>query len=94
MEKIKLSRYLLFISAATLFTIIIMIVQKSYSNLMGPINQVNSNMLIKPIDPNLDIETLTEIEKKIEYQPEDIIFSAPTPSDSTPSSESPLSSEL
>jgi len=94
MKNTKLSRYLLFISGATLFTIIIMIVQKSYSNLINPINQVNSNLLIKPIDPHLDTETLLEIGQKIEYQPSDIIFSAPIPSDSTPSSEASPSSDL
>jgi hypothetical protein len=87
MKKTKLSRYLLFITGATLFTIIFMIIQKSYSNLIAPLNQTNSNLLIKPIDPHLDTDTLLEIGKKIEYQPSDIIFSTPISSDSASSSE-------
>ncbi len=42
------------------------IVQKSYDSLMKPINEVKQSVIIKPIDPNLDISTLDEIEKRSE----------------------------
>lgn len=65
MKKNKLSRYLIFISIFTLLAVFVAIVQKSYSNLMGPINQVKSSNLVKPINPSLDLETLKDIEKRI-----------------------------
>lgn len=55
------------------------IVQKSYDSLMKPITEVKQSVIIKPIDPNLDISTLDEIEKRqaINY------VITPTPSEET-----------
>lgn len=35
---------------------------------MKPIEQVKSSNLIKPINPNLDLETIKQIEERQEYQ--------------------------
>ena len=67
MKKSKIARYFVFISIFTVFTILIYIIQRSYGNLMKPINTAKSSNLSKPIDPNLDIETLNLIEQKKEY---------------------------
>lgn len=69
MKKNKLAGYFVFISLFTVLTVLIFIIQKSYSNLMKPINTAKSSSLTKPIDPNLDIETLNLIEQKKEYSP-------------------------
>lgn len=66
MKKQKISKYLIFISVFTFITVFVLVVEKSYNNLMGPINQAKSGNLTKPINPNLDFKTLEEIEKKEE----------------------------
>ena len=67
MKKNKIIGYFLFISIFSFLTIFIYLVQKSYSNLMGPITQTKTNNLTKPIDPNLDVETINLIEQRKEY---------------------------
>jgi hypothetical protein len=64
MKKNKLSLYLLIFSIFTFAASFVYIVQKSYDSLMKPINEVKQSVIIKPIDPNLDISTLDEIEKR------------------------------
>jgi hypothetical protein len=64
MKKTKFSRYFIFISFFTLSTILVVIIQKSYDNLMGPINQVQTTSYDKTISPQLDLEIIDEIEKK------------------------------
>lgn len=60
----------------------IYIVQNSYSNLMKPISDVKSSNLLKPIDPNLDLSVLDNIEKRSFYSPLPS-QNLPTPSIST-----------
>jgi hypothetical protein len=67
MKKNKLSFYLLFISIFTLITIFFFIVQKSYSNLMGPVNEIKVSNVLKPIDPHLDTSTLDIIQNRQFY---------------------------
>lgn len=67
MKKSKLSTYMLFISIFSLVAIFVYIVQNSYSNLMGPINEVKTSSVLKPIDPNLDTSTLDEIQNRKYY---------------------------
>lgn len=67
MKKNKIVGYFLFISIFSFLTIFIYLVQKSYSNLIGPVTETKSSNLTKPIDPNLDIETLNLIEQRKEY---------------------------
>jgi hypothetical protein len=67
MKKTKLSGYFVFISVFTFLAIFIVIVQRSYSNLMGPIKSVESNALLRPINPELDTGILEAIENRQEY---------------------------
>lgn len=62
MQKNKISGYVLLFSILTFVAIFFFLVEKSYDNLMKPINSVKQSTLIKPIDPNLDISTLEIIE--------------------------------
>ncbi|RLC33476.1 hypothetical protein DRH14_04795 [Candidatus Shapirobacteria bacterium] len=67
MKKQKISKYILFLSIVTFFSIVTLLVQKSYSNLIGPLEKVKASSIMKKIDPNLDMETLLEIEQKKEF---------------------------
>jgi len=67
MKKNKIVGYFLFISIFSFLSIFVYLVQKSYINLMGPITQTKTSNLTKPIDPNLDIETINLIEQRKEY---------------------------
>jgi hypothetical protein len=80
MKKNKLSTYFIFIALITFMAIFTLIVQNSYSKLIGPLEQTRTGNLTKPIDPNLDIDTILQIENREEFQS---ITSSP---DSTPSS--------
>ena len=82
-KKNKFSKYFLFICAFTFFSIFILIAQKSYSNLIGPLQQIKTSSIMKKIDPNLDIDTLLEIEKQEEFT--SMPISSPSPV-SSPSS--------
>lgn len=66
MKKNKFSRYFIFISFLTFLAIFGSIVQVGYNKLITPIVQIQSSSLMKPIDPNLDLQTLDLIEKKEE----------------------------
>ena len=66
MKKTKLSLYFIFIAFFSFITIFLIIVQKSYSNLMTPIKLVESNKLLTPINPDLDVSVIQEIEKRPE----------------------------
>lgn len=68
MNKKKISIYFTFISFFSFLTIFSSIVQKSYFNLVNPIKDVESNELLKPINPNLDLDII----KDIELRPENI----------------------
>jgi len=64
MKKIKLSAYFVFIAFFTLITILVTIIQKSYSNLIDPINKVANISYNKIINPQLDLDIIQDIEKK------------------------------
>ena len=64
MKKTKLSTYAIFISLITFLAIFFFVVQKSYNNLLKPINDTKASNLLKPIDPNLDTSVLDEIENR------------------------------
>ncbi len=66
MNKKKLSVYFIFISIFSFLTIFSSIVQKSYFNLVNPVKEVDSNKLLTPINPNLDLDIIEEIEKRPE----------------------------
>ncbi len=64
MKKTKLSTYFVFIAFFTLITILVTIIQKSYSNLIDPINKVANISYNKTINPQLDLDIIQDIEKK------------------------------
>ena len=64
MKKIKLSSYFIFISLFTLVTILVTIIQKSYSNLIDPINQVSTSSYEKIKNSELDLDIIDEISKR------------------------------
>lgn len=69
MKRTKLSFYFVFILFLTLITFITLIVQKSYQSLVNPTNQIKESN-ITPINPKIDFEIISEIEKRTEI-PED-----------------------
>ena len=63
MNKVKFSIYFIFISTLTLITIIVILVQNSYTNLVTtPKSNIESNILLSNINPKLDLDVLTQIE--------------------------------
>jgi len=77
MKKSSLSGYLLVICIASFLATFIFVVQRSYDNLMEPINSAKQSDIIKPIDLNLDVDILNEIENRKFYsddQPASIII--------------------
>lgn len=86
MKKTKLSLYFLVIAFFTFITIFSVIVQKSYSNLMGPIQEVKKSTLLNPINPTLDISIIQQVESRIEYS-SGILPSTPSVIISSPSAE-------
>jgi hypothetical protein len=67
MKKNNLSSYFVFISFFTCITLFILIVQKSYSNILGPTQQIKVDQFLDNIDPNLNLEVLKQIEARKEY---------------------------
>ncbi|MPM61624.1 hypothetical protein SDC9_108484 [bioreactor metagenome] len=64
MKKTKLSSYFIFISFFTLVTILVTIIQKSYSNLIDPINKVSTSSYEKIKNSQLDLDIIDEISKR------------------------------
>lgn len=66
MTKNKISLYFIFISIFTAITGFSLIVQKSYSNLIGPTQNIDTSKLLNKIDPNLDTSIIQEIQNRPE----------------------------
>ncbi len=66
MIKNKLSLYFIFISVFTTLAIFVSIVQKSYSNIIGPSQKIDTSKLLNKINPNLDTSIIQDIEKRPE----------------------------
>lgn len=64
LKKNKLARYFILVGLLTLITVLFIIIHQSYHNLMGPIRQAQQSDLLRPIDPNLDIDTLKIVEER------------------------------
>lgn len=98
MKKNKISSYLIFISIFTAVTIFVLIIQKSYNNLIIPTKQVQTSEISKDINPNLDLNVIEEIKSKQHINPSDlpenesatsnVLIVVPTPVISSSSSES------
>ncbi len=67
MIKNKLSVYFIFIAFFTVITLFVSIVQKSYSNLIGPSQKIETDSLLKPITPILDSSIIQEIQNRPEF---------------------------
>lgn len=84
MKKNKLPIYFIFIAIFSFVTIFTTIIQTSYFNLINPIKEVESNKLLTPIDPNLDIQVIEKIKNRPENVDNDgINFSVGTTNIST-----------
>jgi len=53
MNKNKLTHYFLFIAILTLITVFFVIYNRSYKNLITPVNNVKTNELLKPFNPKM-----------------------------------------
>ena len=90
MTKNKLSVYFIFIAIFSFLTIFSSIIQKSYFNLVNPLREVESNKLLKPIDPGLDLDVIKEIESRPENtDTEPLNFSLDLPTSTPGLSSSP-----
>jgi hypothetical protein len=70
MDKHKISKYYLIISLVTLVSVMVFIIQQSYSNLLADSKKISEDVTVKPLDPNIDIEVLDLIEKKLHFDPQ------------------------
>ncbi len=70
MDKHKISKYYLIISLITLISVVVFIIQQSYSNLLADSKKISQDVTVKPLDPNIDIEVLDLIEKKLHFDPQ------------------------
>jgi len=68
-KKNKYSRYFLILAVTTFLAIFVLIAQKSYDSLMKATVEAKKSNLIVPIDPNLDLTILDQIEKRKEFLP-------------------------
>ena len=66
MMKNKLSFYFVFIAFFTSIAIFVFIVQRSYSNLIGPSQKIDTENLLKKINPTLDTSVIDEIKNRPE----------------------------
>jgi len=89
MKKTKLSTYFVFISFFTLITILVTIIQKSYTNLIDPINKVANISYNKIINPQLDLDIIQDIEKKPINFDETSLFNKISDQEATASSTEP-----
>jgi hypothetical protein len=89
MKKSSLSFYFIFISFFTFIAIFFTIVQKSYDNLINPIKKVEESTLTKPINPQLDMDVIDQIQNRTEYLDENVnLFTSPDTSPTPVASES------
>lgn len=86
MNKLKISKYLMFLSMMTFLAIFFHIVETSYNKLMQPSKDLSKSDLLKPINPNLEVDVLNQIEKRLYNEknnlitePDPIITIVPTP---------------
>ncbi|MFA7301401.1 MAG: hypothetical protein WC069_03760 [Candidatus Shapirobacteria bacterium] len=64
MKKNNFSTYLLIISVMTFITLFVVIVSKSYDNLMIPLNLVQNNSMGKSINLDLKTDVINQIESR------------------------------
>lgn len=98
MKKTKISSYLIFISVFTVLTVFVLVMQKSYNNLIAPTKQAQISDTGKGINPELDRSAIDIMKAKQHINPSDlpeyesatsdILLTIPTPVIASPSGES------
>jgi hypothetical protein len=68
MKKLHLSRFFLFASILTAFSIFAYISYKSYDNLFSQSATISSNTSLKPFDSSLNTSVLDKIKNRKQYQ--------------------------
>lgn len=63
----KISKYLLLVSLVTLFTILVVVTQRSYDRIVQTQSKITKDIIVQPISADLDILVLDEIVKRTEY---------------------------
>jgi hypothetical protein len=71
MKKTKFSFYFIFISVFTAITILVLIIQNSYLNLVKPASQIDKSSFT-PINLNLDLSIISDIQKREDYSTQNI----------------------
>jgi len=64
MNKNRLTLYFLFVAILTLITVFFVIYNRSYKNLITPINNVKTNEMLKPFNPKMDTSIIKEINER------------------------------
>jgi len=68
MNKNKLTLYLLFVAILTLITVFFVIYNRSYKNLITPVNNIKTNEMLKPFNPVMDTSIIKEINNRQQSQ--------------------------
>lgn len=68
MSKSKISGYFLVLAISTFLSILFVMIQKGYSNIMKYTDEGEDAKLTKPINPSLDTDFFKVIEEKKEYE--------------------------
>ena len=89
MKKNSISKYFLVVSITTFLSVFMLMVHRSYVNLITPTKVVNSDNLLKPINPKLDTQIILEFEQKTEYPDSQVRQSSPSALTSPLENESP-----
>lgn len=76
MIKNKLSTFAKFIAIATFVSIFLAITYLSYDSLMNSSYRQQNNLIVKSIDPNLDVAIFDQINQHRQYTESDLQFSA------------------
>ena len=85
MNKVKFSFYFIFVSVLTLITILIILAQNSYTNLVTtPKSNIQSNTLLSTINPSLDLDVLVQIENRQESSASGVSIESDSPITVTP----------
>jgi len=68
MNKNKLTLYFLFVAILTLITVFFVIYNRSYKNLITPVNNIKTNEMLKPFNPVMDTSIIKEINNRQQSQ--------------------------
>lgn len=75
----KISKYLLFVSLVTLFTILVVVTQRSYDRIVQTKAKVSGDFIVRPISTDIDVSIIDTISSRTEYPVNyDLILPTPT----------------